>query len=42
MGKTPLSFLQQLGQKNIIRQVKEADVILMTIGGNDLFQGGDL
>jgi lysophospholipase L1-like esterase len=40
-GQDSSQLLQQLGQKNIIRQVKEADVILMTIGGNDLFQGGD-
>ena len=26
----------------LLRQVKEANVILMTIGGNDLFQGGDI
>ena len=41
-GQDSSQLLQQLGQKNIIRQVKEADVILMTIGGNDLFQGGDV
>ena len=40
-GQDSSQLLQQLGQKNIIRQVKEADIILMTIGGNDLFQGGD-
>jgi lysophospholipase L1-like esterase len=41
-GQNSSQLLQQLGQKNISRQVKEADVILMTIGGNDLFQGGDV
>lgn len=41
-GQDSTQLLQQLGQKNIIRQVNEADVILMTIGGNDLFQGGDV
>lgn len=41
-GQDSSQLLQQLGQKNIIRQVKEADVILMTIGGNDFFQGGDV
>lgn len=40
-GQESSQLLQQLGQKNIIRQIKEADIILMTIGGNDLFQGGD-
>lgn len=40
-GQDSSQLLQQLGQKNIIRQVKEADVILMTIGGNDLFQEGE-
>ena len=41
-GQDSSQLLQQLGQKNVNRQVKEADVILMTIGGNDLFQGGDI
>ena len=41
-GQNSSQLLQQLGQKNVIRQVKEADIILMTIGGNDLFQGGDI
>ena len=41
-GQNSSQLLQQLGQKNVIRQVKEANVILMTIGGNDLFQGGDI
>jgi lysophospholipase L1-like esterase len=40
-GQDSSQLLQQLDQKNVITQVKEADVILMTIGGNDLFQGGD-
>src|SRR3954447_3387303 len=40
-GQDSSQLLQQLGQKNVSRQVKEADIILMTIGGNDLFQGGD-
>ena len=41
-GQDSTQLLQQLRQNNILRQVKEADVILMTIGGNDLFQGGDI
>lgn len=40
-GQDSSQLLQQLDQKNVIRQVKEADIILMTIGGNDLFQGGE-
>ncbi|WP_159433442.1 SGNH/GDSL hydrolase family protein [Bacillus tuaregi] len=40
-GQTSAQLLQQLGELNIGRQLAEADVILMTIGGNDLFQQGD-
>ncbi|WP_428910511.1 SGNH/GDSL hydrolase family protein [Niallia sp. Krafla_26] len=40
-GQTSTQLLKQLSEKNIIRQVEQADVILMTIGGNDLFQGGE-
>lgn len=40
-GQTSLELLQQLSQQNIGRQIQEADVILMTIGGNDLFQQGE-
>lgn len=40
-GQTSQELLQQLGQQNIGRQMEEADVILMTIGGNDLFQQGE-
>ncbi len=40
-GQTSQELLKQLGQQNIGRQMKEADVILMTIGGNDLFQQGE-
>jgi len=40
-GQTSAELLQQLGMQNIGRQLEEADVILMTIGGNDLFQQGE-
>jgi lysophospholipase L1-like esterase len=33
-------LLDQINQKGIQEQIKDADVILMTIGGNDLFQSG--
>lgn len=40
-GQTSAQLLQQLGQQNIGQQVGTADIILMTIGGNDLFQQGE-
>lgn len=40
-GQTSAGLLQQLVQPNIGRQLSEADIILMTIGGNDLFQQGE-
>lgn len=33
-------LLEQIKQKEIERQIREADIIMVTIGGNDLFQGG--
>lgn len=33
-------LLDQVGQVGIQRQVKQADIITITIGGNDLFQSG--
>lgn len=30
----------QLGQKEVQRQIQRANIVLMTIGGNDLFRGG--
>jgi lysophospholipase L1-like esterase len=39
-GETSRGLLKQLQQSEIQRQVKTADVIIMTIGGNDLFQQG--
>ncbi|WP_404442078.1 GDSL-type esterase/lipase family protein [Sutcliffiella horikoshii] len=39
-GETSSGLLNQLQQREIQRQTKQADVIVMTIGGNDLFQQG--
>ncbi|MBC1458020.1 SGNH/GDSL hydrolase family protein [Listeria newyorkensis] len=39
-GARSNQLLSQLGQKEIAQQVTNADVIFMTIGGNDLFRGG--
>lgn len=39
-GETSRGLLKQLQQREIQRQAKQADVIVMTIGGNDLFQQG--
>ncbi|KZE68765.1 GDSL family lipase [Fictibacillus phosphorivorans] len=39
-GETSRGLLKQLQQSEIQRQTKQADVIVMTIGGNDLFQQG--
>ena len=36
-GQTSSELLQQMGQQQIGRQIQEADVVLMTIGGNDLY-----
>jgi lysophospholipase L1-like esterase len=33
-------LLNQVNQQEIIRQIEHADMILITIGGNDLFQSG--
>ncbi|MGJ7035283.1 SGNH/GDSL hydrolase family protein [Anoxybacillus eryuanensis] len=40
-GQRSAQLINQLKQKEIQRQLKEADIILMTIGGNDLFRGGE-
>lgn len=40
-GQRSDGLLKQLGQAEIKRQLKMADIIVMTIGGNDLFQGGE-
>jgi len=39
-GLTSSELAEQMKQKEIERQIGQADVILMTIGGNDLFLGG--
>ena len=40
-GQVSEDLLGQVRQKEVKRQLKEADVIMLTIGGNDLFQQGD-
>jgi lysophospholipase L1-like esterase len=39
-GQRSEGLLKQLRQTEIQRQLRQADIIVMTIGGNDLFQGG--
>lgn len=39
-GQTSAQLAGQVKQTEVQRQVKKADVILITIGGNDLFRGG--
>ncbi|WP_054027395.1 SGNH/GDSL hydrolase family protein [Bacillus sp. FJAT-28004] len=39
-GLTSSLLVEQMKQKEIERQIGQADIILMTIGGNDLFLGG--
>ncbi|MCA0755115.1 GDSL family lipase [Paenibacillus sp. N4] len=40
-GLTSAELLKQLEQKEIRRQLGEADAVMMTIGANDLFMGGE-
>jgi lysophospholipase L1-like esterase len=40
-GQKSAGLVSQLQQVEVQRQIQQADVILMTIGGNDLFQGGE-
>jgi lysophospholipase L1-like esterase len=40
-GQRSAGLVRQLQQIEVQRQIKQADIILMTIGGNDLFQGGE-
>ncbi|WP_240371565.1 SGNH/GDSL hydrolase family protein [Anoxybacteroides rupiense] len=40
-GQVSEQLLQQLQQNEVQRQLKQADFVFMTIGGNDLFQGGE-
>ncbi|MCK1991019.1 SGNH/GDSL hydrolase family protein [Peribacillus muralis] len=39
-GQVSKELVQQVEQTEVRRQIKAADVILLTIGGNDLFQKG--
>ncbi|WP_445486522.1 SGNH/GDSL hydrolase family protein [Niallia sp. 03133] len=39
-GLTSKQLAKQVKQQEIQRQVKSADILFITIGGNDLFQGG--
>lgn len=39
-GQRSDQLLQQVLQKEVQRQIASADVVLVTIGGNDLFRGG--
>lgn len=39
-GLTSNELLEQIQQQEVGRQIKQADHILISIGGNDLFQGG--
>jgi lysophospholipase L1-like esterase len=41
-GQTSSQLITQLKGPEIKRQVRNADLILLTIGGNDLFQGGEV
>jgi lysophospholipase L1-like esterase len=40
-GLTSLQLADQLKQPEVQRQIRSADLVLMTIGGNDLFRGGE-
>lgn len=40
-GQTSVQILTLIKQSEIQRQIKQANVIIMTIGGNDLFQSGE-
>lgn len=39
-GLTSVQLAEQVKQKEVQRQIENADVLLITIGGNDLFRGG--
>lgn len=40
-GQRSAGLVKQLQQAEVQRQLKQADFVFMTIGGNDLFQGGE-
>jgi lysophospholipase L1-like esterase len=39
-GQRAPQLVEQVKQQEVQRQLKQADIILITIGGNDLFRGG--
>lgn len=39
-GQTSNQLRKQVQQTEVARQIKKADIVLVTIGGNDLFRGG--
>ncbi|MGG1674438.1 SGNH/GDSL hydrolase family protein [Neobacillus sp. NRS-1170] len=39
-GQRSDQLKKQIGQKEVQRQIQKADMVLVTIGGNDLFRGG--
>jgi lysophospholipase L1-like esterase len=40
-GQTSDELRKQVQQSEVVRQMKNADIVLITIGGNDLFRGGE-
>lgn len=40
-GQTSVELAKQIKQPEIQRQIKQADILIFTIGGNDLFNGGE-
>lgn len=41
-GATSTDLLKQLSEKGVIRSVSESNIIMITIGGNDLFRSANL
>lgn len=39
-GQTSTQLREQVQQTEVQRQIQKADIVLLTIGGNDLFRGG--
>jgi lysophospholipase L1-like esterase len=40
-GQTSNELRKQVQQPEVMRQIRNADIVLITIGGNDLFRGGE-
>jgi lysophospholipase L1-like esterase len=40
-GQTSDELRNQIQQPEVLRQISNADIVLITIGGNDLFRGGE-